>query len=64
MSADTHHVYSKCTAGGKMYLQTSYTGTRSECSKFIGSRVRQNLPTHFMFISKLDIDKASKRYLP
>lgn len=59
-----YHVYAKCWAPGRLYLQTEYTGPRYQCEKFVKDRVRTGRPTHFLFVSKLDINKASKRYLP
>ena len=58
-----YHVYAICHGRG-LYLQTQTSGTRYHCEKFIKTRTRQGLPTHFLLISTLDIDSASKRYLP
>ena len=39
-------VYAKCSASGRIYLQATFTGTRSECAAYIKNRVRQGwLPT-------------------
>lgn len=58
-----YHVYAICH-GHELYLREQFSGTRYQCEKFIKARVSQGLPTHFLLISKLHIDAASKRYLP
>jgi len=57
------HVYAKCSGGREVYLQTMHTGTRHSCEKYIRERVRQGLPTHFLFISKMKTEEAAKRWL-
>jgi len=56
------YVYSKCFAH-EVYLQIECAGTRYACERFIRLRVRAGRPTHFLFISKLDIVRATRRYL-
>ena len=59
----THHVYSRCNGGHGIYLQTEFTGSKWFCEKFIRDRVRQGRPTHFLFISRMDHDKATRCHL-
>lgn len=61
--AKEHHVYAKCSGRKEPYLQTQFTGTRAACDKYIRDRVRNGQPTHFLFISTLDLDAAARRYL-
>jgi hypothetical protein len=62
--AATHHVYAICWGGGnRRYLQEEFYGNRYRCEKFLKDRVRAGRMTHFLFISKMDIDKATRRYL-
>ena len=56
-----YHVYSHCV-GHSRYLRTEFSGSRYQCERFIKNRVRQGLPTHYMFISKLDYEAACRRY--
>ena len=56
-----YHVYAHCL-GHQRYLKTEFTGSRYQCEKYIKNRVRQGLPTHFLFISKLDYEAACRRY--
>ena len=56
-----YHVYSHCT-GHRRYLRTEFTGSRYQCEKFIRDAARAGRPTHFMFVSKLDYEAATRRY--
>lgn len=56
-----YHVYSHCM-GHCRYLRTEFTGSRYQCEKFIRDAARQGRPTHFMFVSKLDYEAATRRY--
>lgn len=64
------HVYARCSGSPTKYpatdgqhLTTEFSGTRHECDKFVETRRRNNRPTHFLFISSLDIDAATRRHL-
>lgn len=56
------YVYAKCAAHS-LYLQIEFSGTRGQCERFIRGRARAGRPTHFLFVSTLDIVKATRRYL-
>lgn len=56
-------VYSKCAGRKEIYLEQNFEGSRYECEKYINTLHKNNRPTHFYFISSLEIEKASKRYL-
>lgn len=45
------------------YLQTMFEGTRAECEAYVKKRTRNNQPTHFLTLSTLDHDAATKRIL-
>lgn len=53
------YVYSKCWAGNKNYLRVDFTGTKYMCQKFISNQPYQ----HWYFVSCLQPDKATKRYM-
>lgn len=57
------HVYAKCSAGNRTYLETMFSGSRYLCETYIRNRVRQGLPTHFLFISKMNAEDAARRWL-
>lgn len=56
------HVYAKCTAGRRHYLQTLFSGTRAECNAFVKRRDTQGLPTHFLEVSSLERTPATKKF--
>ena len=56
-----YHVYAHCF-GNCRYLKTVFTGSRYQCGKFIRDAARAGRPTHFMFVSKLDYEAATRRY--
>lgn len=56
------HVYAKCTAGRRHYLQTMHTGTRAECNDFVKRRAANGQPTHFLVVSSLDRTAATKKF--
>lgn len=60
--ATVSHVYAKCTAGRRHYLQTLFSGTRAECNDFVNQRVAQGLPTHFLVVSALERTPATKKF--
>lgn len=58
-----YYVYAKC-GGHRIHLEQAYEGrTRCECEKHIESLARQGRMTHFLFISKLDMNDAKRRYI-
>lgn len=59
----THRVYAKCFGGRDCYLQVMFEGNRYQCQRYVRERARNGSPTHFLFISSLDLDAASRRYL-
>lgn len=65
MRSKIHHVYARCTGRGpEQYLQAEFRGTRSQCETYLRAKARWGLPTQAYFISCLNIDRASRRYLP
>lgn len=56
------HVYAKCTAGRKHYLETLHTGSRKECNDFVDQRRRNGAPTHFLEVSSLGHEAATKKF--
>lgn len=56
------HVYAKCTAGRRHYLQNIFSGTRAECNAFVKQRALQGQPTHFLAVSSLDRTAATKKF--
>ena len=60
--ATVSHVYAKCTAGRRHYLQTLFSGTRAECNAFVKRRDMQGLPTHFLVVSSLERTPATKKF--
>jgi hypothetical protein len=64
MATRFYRVYAICSTGHELRLEQMAEGTRGACARFIRMRVRMRLPTHFLFVSSMDIDAASRRYLP
>lgn len=58
-----HHVYARCFGGKEQYLQKPFSGTRYECEKYVRTLAKHGRPTHFLFVSSLDMDAAERRYL-
>lgn len=56
------HVYARCKAGRKSYLQKLFTGTRPECKGFVQQRVAAGQPTHFLEVSSLETDAATRKF--
>ena len=49
--------------GSVLHLREYHTGTRRQCQKWIENQKRIGHPTHWFFVSSLNIDAATKKYL-
>jgi hypothetical protein len=58
----TCHVYAKCTAGRRHFLQEVFKGSRTECNTHVKQRTRNGQPTHFLEVSSLAIEAATKKF--
>lgn len=56
------HVYAKCTAGRRHYLETLFSGTRKECNQHVKDRAARGAPTHFIEVSSLDRRAATRKF--
>jgi hypothetical protein len=59
-----YRVYKKCDYGHRQGLEVEFTGSYRQCQSHLQYKERVwHRPTHYNFISSLDVEAAERRYL-